>query len=69
MSARECINKSICFHCGQPVEGPHVTWEGYLGESDNVVDIHLHTQCADFMAAGMKRDALELRVGMEAAEW
>jgi hypothetical protein len=29
----------------------------------------LHTQCADFLATGMKRDVLELRVGREAAEW
>jgi hypothetical protein len=75
MSVRQYIGESTCFHCGKPVEGSHVTWEGYVGDCiskvwlDEVISIHLHTACADFMATGMKRDVLELQVSESAAEW
>jgi hypothetical protein len=57
-----CFGDSVlCFICGKEVTGYRVHWDGWRG--DNIIDIDLHRDCADFMAAGLKRDVLEFVSG------
>jgi hypothetical protein len=62
-----CFDSSaVCFICGGKITGSRVHWDGWKGQE--YIDIDLHRDCADFMAAGLKRDVLESAVGRETAE-
>jgi len=63
-----CFGDSVlCFICGKEVTGYRVHWDGWRG--DNIIDIDLHRDCADFMAAGLKRDVLEFVSGPQVADF
>lgn len=61
--------QSFCFFCAEKLTVPAVIWHGASGiERGDAVEVCLHPQCAEQLAARVQRDVTELRQGKQKAD-